>query len=424
MGSTTADINGDGLLDVYVTSITHYPVRPDSGNRLYLNEGGRQFRDATQASGLFAGGWGWGVAAFDADHDGDLDIVSAAGLHHQTGASGDPLFYFENHGDGTFTERAAVVGLDNTSPTRGLVVFDYDRDGDRDLLIVRHGDTPLLFRNDGGAALGDWLSVRAQGTRGNRHGLGAIVHVTVDGRSWVAETSSATHFLGQSEQMAHFGLGSGPASRVASVRVTFLGGHEVTMTGVELNQELIVVEPDLPFPNAPAVLPAVAPDCDHDGEVDACAPDCDGNRSPDSCDVSTGVVADCNTNGVPDSCEIRSGFATDCDENGVPDPCDIGAQPWLDCDGEARWTCATRPPAQAWTLGCATWALAVPTRAGLGMVGWRGMRGRWWTRAARRTRAVRTQLTWTAGAGRCGGKGARWAARAARVRGGGRPRAC
>ena len=332
MGSTIADFNGDGLFDLYVTSITHEPVRPESGNRLYLNLGNRSFRDATEGSGAFSGGWGWGVAAFDADHDGDLDIVSAAGLHHQQGATADPLRYFENAGDGTFTQRADEVGLVNSHPTRGLVVFDYDRDGDQDVFIVRHGETPLLYRNDGGAAQGDWLRVRAQGTRGNRQGLGAMVRVTVDGRTRLAETNSVTHFLGQSEQVAHVGLGAAEQSRVATVQVTFLGGHVVTLDNVALNQELTVLEPDLPFPNAPGVVPAAAPDCDENGEEDACAPDCDGNRRPDSCDVLDGRVADCNANGVPDSCEIASGFERDCDGNGLLDTCEVAAQPWLDCD--------------------------------------------------------------------------------------------
>jgi hypothetical protein len=159
-----------------------------------------------------------------------------------------------------------------------------------------------------------------------------MVRVTVDGRTRLAETNSVTHFLGQSEQVAHVGLGAAEQSRVATVQVTFLGGHVVTLDNVALNQELTVLEPDLPFPNAPGVVPAAAPDCDENGEEDACAPDCDGNRRPDSCDVRDGLVADCNANGVPDSCEIASGFERDCDGNGLLDTCEVAAQPWLDCD--------------------------------------------------------------------------------------------
>ncbi|MBP7685403.1 MAG: ASPIC/UnbV domain-containing protein, partial [Deltaproteobacteria bacterium] len=151
-------------------------------------------------------------------------------------------------------------------------------------------------------------------------------------RTRLAETNSVTHFLGQSEQVAHVGLGAAEQSRVATVQVTFLGGHVVTLDNVALNQELTVLEPDLPFPNAPGVVPAAAPDCDENGEEDACAPDCDGNRRPDSCDVRDGLVADCNANGVPDSCEIASGFERDCDGNGLLDTCEVAAQPWLDCD--------------------------------------------------------------------------------------------
>jgi hypothetical protein len=143
---------------------------------LYLGEswaiGG--FRDATEGSGTQSGGWGWGVAALDADHDGDLDIVSAAGLHNQLGAP-PPSAACTSRTAATMVVHASVpaeVGLVNSHPTRGLVVFDYDRDGDQDVLIVRHGDTPLLYRNDGGAALGDWLRVQGAGDARQPAGAG------------------------------------------------------------------------------------------------------------------------------------------------------------------------------------------------------------------------------------------------------------
>lgn len=345
MGSMVADFDGDGRLDLFVSAITPERSNPNGGHRLYLYDGQRRFRDATDAGGVRFGGWGWGVAALDGDHDGDQDMVMVTGVPSPASAV-DPIRYWKNHGDAQFDEVAQDVGLLDTEPGMGLAVVDYDVDGDQDIVIVRNGRTPLLYRNDGGVTLGEYLRVRARGTRGNRDALGAVVRVTVDGRERVAEISSVSHFLGQSERVAHFGLGSSATARTARVHVRFLGGHEVTVDGVALNQELLVTEPDLPFPSPPAVLPAEPRDCNHDGEADACAPDCDANGSPDSCDVETGAVADCNANGVPDPCEIRSQFVSDCDENGVPDPCDIDMHPALDCDRDALLdVCeiATRP---------------------------------------------------------------------------------
>ena len=81
MGSAVGDFDGDGDLDWFVTSV----YRPDSvthtGNRLYAYEGGRKFTDATDFAGVRDGAWGWGSAFFDFDNDGDLDLVMANGFN-------------------------------------------------------------------------------------------------------------------------------------------------------------------------------------------------------------------------------------------------------------------------------------------------------------------------------------------------------
>lgn len=334
MGSTIADFDGDGQLDIFMTGISP-ELLSGLGHGLFLYRGARTFVDATVEAGVTTGGWGWGTAAIDYDHDGDVDIVAATGDDFD-GREDDPVILYRNEGDGTFTEVAQMLGLLDLEPGRGLAVFDYDADGDQDVFIVRNGLTPLLYRNDAGITQGDYLRVRAAGTRGNGEGLGARVEVTVDGRTRVSEINSITHFIGQSERVAHFGLGLGAGPRTATVRVRFLGGHVVVLEGQALNQELVVVEPDEPFPEAPAPPPPAAPDCDANGIPDYCSPDCDGNGSPDLCDVESGRAPDCNANHVIDACEVASGFETDCNENDVLDTCDIDAQPMLDCDDDGR----------------------------------------------------------------------------------------
>jgi hypothetical protein len=85
MGSTFGDYDGDGDLDWFITNITADPDAPPTAfggwNRLYRNEGGRQFTDTTQEAGVRDARWGWGTTFFDYDNDGDLDLIATNGYN-------------------------------------------------------------------------------------------------------------------------------------------------------------------------------------------------------------------------------------------------------------------------------------------------------------------------------------------------------
>lgn len=256
MGSTIADYDDDGDLDWFVSSI----FDPDftcvlapctwgsSGNRLYRNAGGRVIEDKTDLGGVREGGWGWGSAFFDYDNDGDLDLVSTNGVDfpsstYDAAYHEDRTRFWENVGGGRLRERALDVGIGDTDLGKGLVVFDYDRDGDVDVFIVNNGQLPRLYRNDGGSD-SSFLRVRAVGTRSTSESLGARVwvRVTADGPRRMREIGSVSHFLGQSERIAHFGLGRG-VTRVAEVEVRWPSGMTTRLEDVEANQTLELVEP-------------------------------------------------------------------------------------------------------------------------------------------------------------------------------------
>ncbi|MCA9131445.1 MAG: VCBS repeat-containing protein, partial [Planctomycetales bacterium] len=118
MGSTVADFDGDGHLDFFMTGISPDILRT-RGHGLYLYRGARTFVDATDDAGVASGGWGWGTAAMDYDHDGDMDIIATTGDNFD-GNLNDPMVFYRNNGDGTFTEVAAALGLSDTMPGRGL----------------------------------------------------------------------------------------------------------------------------------------------------------------------------------------------------------------------------------------------------------------------------------------------------------------
>ncbi|MBW2242632.1 MAG: CRTAC1 family protein [Deltaproteobacteria bacterium] len=238
MGSAFGDYDGDGDLDWFVTSI-HDPAQTCetencnwgySGNRLYRYDGARKFSDATDASGVRAGFWGWGTAFFDADLDGDLDLVMTNGVDFpgtnvDDAWVSDSMRLWENDGSGTMSEVSAVSGISDTGSGKGLLTFDYDADGDLDLFVVNNGGTPSLYRNDTPAAGNSWLRVVLRGRPGITI-YGTRVYV------WTHDLTEApqlrvvgadAHFLAQGERALHFGLGAGVTS-VRKVRVEFPDG--------------------------------------------------------------------------------------------------------------------------------------------------------------------------------------------------------
>jgi enediyne biosynthesis protein E4 len=259
MDVAAGDFDLDGRLDLFVTSIfdDRYPCSNcngwgRSGNRMYRNLGHRQFTDATDEYGVRDGGWGWGTAALDYDNDGDLDLVMTNGylLDVQESAEvfhDDPMRLWRNEGELPMAEVAQEAGLLDTGSGKALLVFDYDRDGDLDLFVVNNAGEPKLYRNDG--PTGNHLRIRTEG-RGardggtNLRGLGAWVEVRVhaDDAPMVREMGGCT-FLGQNENVAHFGLGE--AEVVHEVRVVWpVTGEVSVLSDVDANQLIVVREPD------------------------------------------------------------------------------------------------------------------------------------------------------------------------------------
>lgn len=245
MGAAFADFDADGDVDWFVSSITQIcsllPRR--EGNRLYVNQGNRVFDERAEEAGVFDGGWGWGALFFDHDNDADLDLFHAAGWPNDVHRHA-PMRFHRNDGSLPFTEVAQELGLNDLGQGRGVATFDYDGDGDLDLLIGRHADTPLLYRNDSPPTNG-WLRVQLFGGASNSRGIGARVSVrTSPGATeqvrWMGVDG---HFMAQSEAIAHFGLGPG-SDPVSEVRVEWpVSGEVQVFTDVARNQLLTIIEP-------------------------------------------------------------------------------------------------------------------------------------------------------------------------------------
>ncbi len=127
-GVALGDINNDGLTDIYFTGNIE-------DNRLYLNKGDWKFEDITKTSGVACSGvWSTGATMADVNADGLMDIyVCKAG---KPGGANRHNELFINKGDLTFAEKSAEYGLNITGLSIHASFFDYDRDGDLDCYIL------------------------------------------------------------------------------------------------------------------------------------------------------------------------------------------------------------------------------------------------------------------------------------------------
>ena len=202
MHGAIGDIDGDGLIDLFVPDLSY--------GALYHNIGNGLFTDITESSGVegfLAGKGTWGGILFDYDNDGDLDIVAANGTAEELILQYPMLL--ENDGKGHFRD----VGKDLCSyfsekrSGRGMAVWDFDNDGDLDIIIsnVDLKATPALLRNDSGNG-NHWLGLTLKGTKGPAAAAGARVEVTAGDMKQVHINQWATSYLSNNDPRLHIGL--------------------------------------------------------------------------------------------------------------------------------------------------------------------------------------------------------------------------
>ncbi len=294
MGSDTADVDGDGHLDLLVADMsmtTHKAAKVLMGdmnkqrpvlihmrppqymrNAFLLNTGLGHFQEAGILAGVASTDWTWSVLFGDLDNDARLDLFATNGIARfdmdpDLAIRVSELWSQQRHkaaidlienvrkvpeknlalrqvGDLQFAKTGADWGLDLEAVSHGAALCDFDGDGDLDVLVNDWNEPCALFENrttDGHA-----LVVRLRGQRSERFGVGARVAATLaDGRVLVRENWLSRGYLSGQAPELHFGLGA--ATGVKALTVHWPSGHVQRFADLAADTRYTITEP----PEAP-----------------------------------------------------------------------------------------------------------------------------------------------------------------------------
>ncbi len=246
MGVDAADFDGDGLQDLFVANVDQEMYS------LYRNTGDETFRDEahvhgiSQATRLLSG---WGLKFFDYDNDGYLDLLLAnghpddmIGEHSAQVSHAEPLLLFHQE-KGALRDVSKDAGpvFHEDFPARGLALGDFNNDGAVDVLISNNGREPLLLRNTAAAGR-HWVGLKLQGVDCNRDAVGARIRWSAGGRTFERLKTAGGSYLSSHDPRMVLGLGTATSADWVEVEWPQPSGRKQRFTDVPIDRYLALVE--------------------------------------------------------------------------------------------------------------------------------------------------------------------------------------
>lgn len=303
MGNDVADINNDGLLDVFTVDMLPEDVKRRklmSGahhshdvfqialkhgyghqhmrNMLQLNNGNDRFSEIGQLAGIDKTDWSWAPLIADFDNDGlsdifitngfgkditDMDFVkfrennsSAFGnekdlkqsvvdcLYHRPSIKVSNYIY-KNRGDFSFKKVTDKWGLNEKSISSGAAYSDLDNDGDLDLIVNNISQPAFLYKNtlrEKDSVHTQYLKVKLEGKLPNKNGIGAKLTLVKDGNKKIRYNQPTRGFQSSVGNVMHFGLGE--IESIDSLKIEWPNGQTNIMTNLTTNQTISVFQND------------------------------------------------------------------------------------------------------------------------------------------------------------------------------------
>jgi hypothetical protein len=246
MGVDSADYDNDGRMDLFVANVDHerFSIYHNDGKELFTDQAAStRIGPATQFLS------GWGLKFFDYDNDGNLDLMLANGHPDDMVAEytprvryDEPLLLFHNDGrKWTNVSSEAGDAFQQNWNARGLAVGDYDNDGALDLLINNNGGPPLLLRNRRGAS-NNWIGLKLIGVRSNRDAIGAQIKWTFEGTTRTRLKTGGGSFLSSHDPREVLGIGLARKIDLLEIHWPLPSQHVDRFEGLAVNRYIQITE--------------------------------------------------------------------------------------------------------------------------------------------------------------------------------------